>query len=55
VEGNVSEGHTSPVYGDCGLYFSDSNLHAYRNNVLRDNAGGAVCGMLNTNAGGNIL
>ena len=55
IEGNLSEGHVNAIYGDCGLFFADGNLHAYRNNMLRGNTGGGVCGAANTNAGGNIL
>ncbi len=55
VEGNLSQGHFNAIYGDCGLYFGSANGHVYRNNVLRDNTGGAVCGSVNTDAGGNVL
>ena len=39
----------------CGIYFPLDSSSAYRDNMLRGNAGGGVCGPANTDAGGNIL
>lgn len=39
--------------GQCGIRFS-TTTHAYRDNMLRGNSGGATCGSIATNAGGNI-
>ena len=53
IEGNQVEGGTG-----CGLLFpvgSPATGNAYRNNMLRGNTGGAVCGIAQTDAGGNIL
>jgi parallel beta-helix repeat protein len=53
IEDNEIEGN-----GGCGIrLFSTATGNAYRNNMLRGNAGGAVCdsGTGNTDAGGNVL
>jgi len=53
IERNQVEGGAG-----CGLNFpafSPATGNAYRNNMLRGNAGGAVCGSAQTDAGGNIL
>ena len=52
IDGNQSEGNSG-----CGLTLFAGSLNAYRNNMLRGNTGGGVCGTLvgNTDAGGNIL
>jgi len=49
IEGNHLEGNAA-----CGIFFGTAS-HAYRNNMLRGNVGGGVCGTANTDAGGNIL
>lgn len=49
VEGNQLEGS-----GGCGIFINASATSAYRDNMLRGNAGGAVCGTA-TDGGGNIL
>lgn len=49
VEGNQLEGN-----GGCGVSFSGATGSAYRQNMLRDNTGGTVCGTA-TDGGGNIL
>ena len=48
IEGNQIDSNTG-----CGIRFSGAD-NAYRDNMLRGNAGGAVCGIA-TDAGGNIL
>lgn len=53
IDDNLIEGHSTLVW--CGIQFDNGPTHAYRNNMLRGNAGGTVCGVANTNAGGNIL
>jgi len=50
IDGNQIEGNTG-----CGISFSAGATHAYRNNMLRGNTGGTVCGIANTDAGGNIF
>jgi hypothetical protein len=53
IEGNLAEGNTGT---GCGLYFGSSSANAYRSNMLRNNAGGAICLPAgNLDAGGNIL
>ena len=46
------------TFAGCGLYFVNNFSHVYRNNVIRNNAGGTadVCGFASpiTNGGGNI-
>jgi parallel beta-helix repeat protein len=49
IEQNQVEGNTG-----CGISFFSAGNHAYRDNMLRGNSGGAVCGSPNTDAGGNI-
>ena len=49
VDRNVLE-----LNSGCGLFFGSSG-NAYRDNMLRGNTGGAVCGNANTDAGGNII
>lgn len=41
--------------GGCGVFFANGTTHAYSNNNVRGNAGGGVCGLANTDAGGNIF
>lgn len=50
IEGNQIQGNSG-----CGLSFPFSSTNAYRSNMLRGNTGGGVCGVANTDAGGNIL
>src|SRR5262245_4847684 len=53
LERNLSEGN---IGTGCGIYFGSSSSNAYRNNMLRNNAGGPVCLPAgNLDAGGNIL
>ena len=49
IEYNQIQGNSG-----CGINFATSGAHAYRQNMLRGNSGGAVCGAANTDAGGNI-
>lgn len=49
VVGNQSEGN-----GGCGITFTASSSSSYRENTLRGNTGGSVCGAA-TDAGGNVL
>lgn len=49
----VVEGNTVSGNAGCGLFFQPVGC-VYRDNVLRDNAGGALCGVA-TDAGGNVL
>lgn len=53
IDNNISEGHAGFAW--CGIQFDNGPTHAYRSNMLRGNAAGGVCGVANTNAGGNIL
>jgi parallel beta helix pectate lyase-like protein len=50
IEYNQVQGNSG-----CGINFVNAGSHAYRQNMLRGNSGGAVCGSANTDAGGNIL
>jgi hypothetical protein len=50
VDNNQAQDNTG-----CGVNFANAGAHAYRNNMLRGNTGGGVCGAANTDAGGNIL
>lgn len=50
IEGNQIQGNSG-----CGLRFAFAATNAYRNNMLRGNTGGTVCGVANTDAGGNIF
>jgi len=50
IENNQIEGN-----GGCGISFVTNSNNAYRSNTLRGNSGGAVCGVANTDGGGNIL
>jgi parallel beta-helix repeat protein len=53
---NLFEGNLIEDNAGCGLnFFPSAAGNAYRNNMLRNNTGGAVCGTANTDAGGNIL
>lgn len=59
VEGNLSESNVpyDSLSPGCGITFNSSlaDGHVYRNNMLRNNPGGAVCnGSGATDAGGNI-
>ncbi len=49
IEGNLIEGN-----GDFGISFDLAGSNAYRDNMLRGNASGAVGGAANTDGGGNI-
>jgi len=49
IERNQLEGNVG-----CGINFPFALGNAYRNNMLRGNTGGAVCGAANTDAGGNL-
>jgi len=51
LEGNQTQGNAG-----CGINFSNTNSHLYRNNILRTNTGGCVCGAGAPiiDAGGNI-
>ncbi len=52
---NLVEGNQVKDNAGCGMNFTGTATeNAYRNNMLRGNAGGAVCGPA-TDAGGNIL
>jgi parallel beta-helix repeat protein len=58
IEGNHSSGNVSPGNGppSYGLEFASGSDNAYRNNMLRGNASGAVLDPFgNTDAGGNIV
>ena len=48
VEGNQVEANA------CGINFLTAGSHLYRNNMLRGNSVLPVCGMANTNGGGNF-
>ena len=51
---NLIEGNQVKDNAACGISFGPPGTeNAYRNNMLRGNAGGAVCGAA-TDAGGNI-
>ncbi len=49
IDNNTSEGNTG-----YGLYFTGNGANAYRSNMLRGNTAGALVGLANTDAGGNI-
>ena len=52
IENTLLEGNTGT---GCGILFGSPGANAYRNNMLRNNAGGAVCLPAgNLDAGGNI-
>jgi len=50
IEGNQIEGGAS-----CGVSFQSGSANAYRGNMLRGNSLGGICGLSNTDAGGNIF
>jgi hypothetical protein len=51
IEANQIDGNSG-----CGLQFSTSGNHAYRDNMIRGNGGGSVCNPgFATDGGGNIL
>ena len=52
---NLIEGNNLSANGGCGINFDTANDQAFRNNMLRGNNGGSVCGQQNTDAGGNIF
>jgi len=55
---NVIENNLIRGSGTCGIvFFSSASFNSYRGNMLRGNAGGAVCdsGTGNTDNGGNIF
>jgi len=55
VGGSSNVVEENQVTGEvCGIRFLNDNDHIYRNNILRDTKGDAVCGPPNTDAGGNI-
>jgi parallel beta-helix repeat protein len=57
VEGGDSilvESNYSGDNGEYGIYFGNTQSHAYRDNFLRSNRTGTVGGEVNTDAGGNI-
>ncbi len=61
TDGNraLLEGNVTGANGGCGISFrfgfSVPEENAYRDNMLRGNTGGGICGFPNTDAGGNIF
>ena len=57
VARNLLEGNQTQGNSGCGINFANTSSHIYRNNVVRTNSGGGICGggAPNTDAGGNIL
>jgi len=51
---NLIEDNTSEANTGYGLYFVNAASNAYRDNMLRGNTAGAVGGLPNTDAGGNV-
>jgi parallel beta-helix repeat protein len=53
-ESILAENNYAGDNGQFGIWFANTNSHAYRDNFLRSNGTGTVGGEINTDAGGNI-